>query len=414
MDSAWAVRVALALVSLLCGTEEVLSAKSERLNSPANRLGKATYVVVPIKGVVGYNFTAAQMQACIDEAQSVRPAVVIVEVDTPGGLVSEAEQIVDMLIRNRNLRFVALVHKAMSAGAPIALACPEIYVTETATIGAAASFVPGPDGMPVDLPPEIAEKMRSAWLAVCRKAAQSASHPSVVSEAMADRDFALTMRKEHDHLIFEKDGEGEVVKPKGRILTLTAREAMALGIAEDVVPDIRSLGRKWGLEKWHNAGSKKRVQRFGVLRSPKSLFANMPAELAPDPDLGWSLGQRKLVVKWLESRHEGNEMLWDGALSEVSRTIIRGGAVVRTIMEPLQVEVPKGMHYQVHCSATFPVFFKEGLSRLQTGSAVRVIGRIGDIRFVPSTTPRGPEGYFSITLEECSFAREEARSGDKH
>ena len=61
----------------------------------------------------------------------------MLSVDTPGGGVTEAEAIVNLIIENKDLRFVALVNKALSAGAAITLACKEIYVMETATIGAA-------------------------------------------------------------------------------------------------------------------------------------------------------------------------------------------------------------------------------------------------------------------------------------
>jgi membrane-bound ClpP family serine protease len=77
------------------------------------------------------------MKAAITEARTAKAAAIVLSMDTSGGAVTEAEAIVDLIIENKDLRFIALVNKALSAGAAITLACKEIYVTEAATIGAA-------------------------------------------------------------------------------------------------------------------------------------------------------------------------------------------------------------------------------------------------------------------------------------
>ena len=214
-----------------------------------------TYLLIPIEGVIGTDFTASNMQEYLDLASALKPAVVVLDLDTPGGAVPEAEKIVDLMIQRKDLRFVAVVRKALSAGAAIVLACREIYVTDVATIGATTSYRLGRDGLPMALPEDLAEKSQSAWRAVCRKAADSGNHPSLLAEAMADPDFALTMTKQGEHVLMERDGKGEVLKAKGRILTLTAKEALACELAAGTFADMPGLGERLGFPGWRPAES---------------------------------------------------------------------------------------------------------------------------------------------------------------
>ncbi len=230
----------------------VLSAHSaaDGTTQPTSPESKAeTFLLVEVKGAIGEDFTAAKLKAAVAEARTAGVAAVVLSMDTPGGSVPNAEAIVNLIIENKDLRFIALVNKALSAGAAITLACKEIYVMETATIGAAVSYIPDRRGIPVELPADVAEKMQSAWRAVCRKAADHGGHSSLLAEGMVDRDFAITMRTVNGKVILERDGKGELVKASGRILTLTAKEAVACGLAKAVVPDVAVLGARLGMQQ---------------------------------------------------------------------------------------------------------------------------------------------------------------------
>jgi len=235
----------------------VLSAHSaaDSATQPTSPESKAeTFLLVEVKGAIGEDFTAAKLKAAIAEARAAKVAVVVLSMDTPGGSVPDAEAIVNLIIENKDLRFIALVNKALSAGAAITLACKEIYVMETATIGAAVSYLANKRGLPTDLPADVAEKFQSAWRAVCRKAADHGGHSSLLAEGMVDRGFAITMRTVNGKVILERDGKGELVKAAGLILTLTAKEAVAYGLAKAVVPDVAVLGAKLGMPKWRRFG----------------------------------------------------------------------------------------------------------------------------------------------------------------
>lgn len=236
-------------LALLLNPHVCMGAGSE--TQPASEVGKPdSFLLVRIRGTIGRDFTAMRMKRYLEMAAKVKPAAVILEIDTPGGLTGHAESIVNLIIQSKDLRFIALVHRALSAGAPIVLACPEIYVTDVATIGAATSYRMNPQGEIQNLPPDVAEKLQSAWRAQCRKAAEHGGHPSILADAMIDPDFSLTVRTDGDRKILERNGVGKEVKARGRVLTLTAREAVAVGLAKGIVSDVMQLGEKIGLRSW--------------------------------------------------------------------------------------------------------------------------------------------------------------------
>ena len=186
-------------------------------------------VSISVKGVIGKDFTAEHMKLRLEQALQLG-AGVLLEIDTPGGSVSHAAKTVSLMAKFKRLRPVVLVHKALSAGAPITLACSDIYVTENALIGAATAY--DASGR---VPKAIAEKVQSVWRAICRRAAEDGEHPSLLVEAMTNPNFALTMRLDAGKRVFERGGKGKTLKGKGELLTLTARETVACGLAKAVV-----------------------------------------------------------------------------------------------------------------------------------------------------------------------------------
>jgi ATP-dependent protease ClpP protease subunit len=224
-------------------------AKQTQLDNPPG-LEAPTYLLIPVKGGIGRDFTAATMKAYLQSAEKQKASVVVLEVDSGGGDIHDAEEIVDLIIAHKGLRFVALVRRALSAGATITLACQDIYVTESATIGGAVSYSVGTDGMPRSLPADVAEKFQSVWRAVCRKAAEHGGHPSLIAEAMTDPAFTLTMRKEGDKVVLERNGKGDVLKADNRILTLTAREAVSCQLAQGIVDNLDALGPQLSMSGW--------------------------------------------------------------------------------------------------------------------------------------------------------------------
>ena len=214
------------------------------------QISKSGYIVVPVKGVIGADFKAEHMEAYLKQVARKRPSIVVLEIDTPGGLTTEAKKIVRLMLEARDVRLVAFVKQALSAGVPIALACQEIYVGEGATIGGAVSYAVDDKGRLMTLPNDIAKKMQSIWRAACRAAAERGKHSTLIPEAMIDPDFVLTARSQGGKKILERNGSGRIVKKRGEVLTLTGPEAVECGLAEALVTSYEFLGEKLAMKGW--------------------------------------------------------------------------------------------------------------------------------------------------------------------
>jgi ATP-dependent protease ClpP protease subunit len=405
---------------------------------------RATYLLIPIKGVIGIDFTATRMKALLEQATRLKPDVVVLELDTPGGAVEETERIVDLMIANKNLRFVAFVRKGLSAGATITLACPEIYVTESATIGAATSYQVGEDRLPA----AVAEKMQSAWRAVCRKAADFGAHPSLLAEAMVDPDFVLRMRTAGGRIILERESweqrhdQGEVLKARGRILTLTAREAVSCGLVKGVVADLAALGEQVGLPGWEQQPPAGTVEP----RRPEGLSACQLYDLLMEKANSLSLFnpdatalKRDQGVKeweaWLkQQRFTGRQVTWTMSVVQAGKAEINyqgyrsidglEGAIGRLEEELKHVtadaksekkkrlaeyndELTKATTYPVLVNATCPdnprvritarvsKSAEETLAATPKGGEVTLTGTITDLRF---------GNQMDVTLDRCRIA----------
>jgi len=296
------------------------------------------YYAIPIKGVIGRDFTAGQMEGHLKEAERLKPAVVLLEIDSGGGNIDHAEQIVDLIIKHKDVTFIAYVRKALSAAATITLACEKIFVTECATIGGAVSYRVDAKGKVEVLPADVAEKFQSIWRAACRKAAQHGGHPSLMAEAMVDPAFALTMRRVGEQVELERDGHGKVLKAKGRILTLTAREAVSCGLADALVQGVETLGEQLAISNWANAVE----ERKSVVAEPmpeslgEKTFANPAALYATLYRKFVALGltdeqtdlQRKKAIEqwnsWFNCQHlTGRRVEWPLTVIEVSDSEVR-------------------------------------------------------------------------------------------
>ena len=322
----------LLLTACLCtfalGMTGVGPARSEASDQPAGGKKKATCFHIRIDGVIGKDFTARRMESLLKQATEAKPDVVLLEINTPGGTIGDAEKIVDLIITHKDLRFVAFVRKALSAGAAITLACPEIYVTETATIGGATPYRVTSTGRIVHLPRDINEKMQSIWRAACRKAAQRGGHSSLIAEAMVDRDFALTMRKENGKVVLERDGRGKTLAAKGRLLTLTAKEAVDCRLAKGLVTDLDALGAMLGMEGWHPAAQSIQEQnKAKTFSSIGSIIKDMPRDLKPTAKVSGASKQvsRALFQKWLNDHVVGCRLklqraIWKGASTSRARS----------------------------------------------------------------------------------------------
>lgn len=136
--------------------------------------------------------------------------VVILDIDTLGGLSEAALQIRDALLETKAKTIAFINPRAISAGALISLATHHIVMTPGATIGAATPIMLiGGEASAVD------EKYISYFRAEMRATAESRGRRGDIAEAMVDPEIAI-----------------EDITSDGKLLTLSTTEALEYGIAD--------------------------------------------------------------------------------------------------------------------------------------------------------------------------------------
>jgi membrane-bound serine protease (ClpP class) len=148
----------------------------------------------------------------VKEAMERKAGVLILDMDTHGGRVDVTEEILKILGEFKGKSVTYVNRKAFSAGAFISVATQEIYMAPESVIGAAAPIMLSPGGGASTLPETVEAKMTSGISALIRATAEKNGHNIEVVEAMIDKNKVLTI-------------DGKVLNEKGRILTLTNREA---------------------------------------------------------------------------------------------------------------------------------------------------------------------------------------------
>lgn len=176
---------------------------------PSAQTPRSLVYVVPIEGMIDLGL-APLLARTIREAEQAGAAAVVLDINTHGGRVDAAIVMRDALLEAR-VRTIAFVNpRAISAGALLALATETIVMTSGGTIGAAMPVLGGGSA------PQAADEKSVSYL---RKefaaTAERRDRPATFAEAMVDVDVEIP----------------DVVA-KGKLLTLTASEAMDHRVAE--------------------------------------------------------------------------------------------------------------------------------------------------------------------------------------
>lgn len=177
---------------------------------------------VPVRGVIELGL-APFIARSIAEAEKAGARAIVLDIETPGGRVDAAQQIVNALKESKIPTYAYVNRRAFSAGAMIALATDGIYMRNGAVMGAATPV----DGGGTKAPEKIVSAMRSEMRAL----AEARGLDPRVAEAMVD----------------EQLGVPGVVE-KGKLLTLTTAEAVRVGYATEVADwnalmlELRSVG----------------------------------------------------------------------------------------------------------------------------------------------------------------------------
>ena len=255
--------VAVATSLLTLGTPLARAAAPATGDATSGR--NSTAVVITIDGQID-DYTKGVLVRRFEKARALNADTVILQIDTYGGLVTSALEMSRFIKRQDDLHVVAFVHdKAISAGAMIALACDELVMSPSATIGDAAPISISPTGRLQGLGPAERAKVESPLLADFYESAVRNRHEPLLAEAMVavgrvvywlegpggERRFVD--QQGYDALKGEGwkpvEGVPSPVDREDTLLTVHTDLATKIGLADGTADDARALAaaRGWNI-----------------------------------------------------------------------------------------------------------------------------------------------------------------------
>lgn len=205
------------------------------------------YVVLPLglrgEELIGVHITDDGVREALRMAPvGTPPDVVILRINSPGGMLREVPDLVDLITdelgapggeggkrgEGPGVRVVAWIDLASSAAALVAMGCPEIVMRPASTVGGAVTFKIV-DGRAVALEGEELERALDVGREIARRTGRdervirAMQTPTALSYDVDAATGAVTLRD---------DAQGEKVLGDGAsILTLTSVEAKEIGVS---------------------------------------------------------------------------------------------------------------------------------------------------------------------------------------
>ncbi|MCI2426159.1 nodulation protein NfeD [Candidatus Acetothermia bacterium] len=189
------------------------------IGSGGSGSGGSLYII-PIRGVIDWG-AAGFVNRALREAARANARAVIVEIDTPGGRLDAVIDISARMLASPVPVISFVTREATSAGVLITISARKgVVMAPGSTIGAA-------EPRPLD------EKVLSYWKSRLRAAAEATGRDPRLVEAMADARIEI-----------------EGVVERGRILSLTAEEAVDLKLADHLLATREAVLRLYDLEQY--------------------------------------------------------------------------------------------------------------------------------------------------------------------
>jgi membrane-bound serine protease (ClpP class) len=184
------------------------------------------------------------VEMALAEATKIKADYVLVDMDTYGGLVSDADKIRKLFLQFPTPIFVFINNNAASAGALISIACDSIYMAPGASIG--ASTVVDQEGKAVS------DKYQSYMRSTFRSTAEANGRNPDIAAAMVGQNIA-----------------GDSIYKEGKVLTLSTSEAIKVNYCDGQVNSIKEVLAKNNITNYE-------IQKFelSTLHKIEAFFLN--------------------------------------------------------------------------------------------------------------------------------------------
>lgn len=203
--------------------------------------------LLPIEGGVGDGTRHEEMEQIGEIADQYGSGqIIVLKVNSPGGLVAEADLIHDTLVDlKKRHRLIAWIEEAISAAAFTALHCNEIYFMKTGALGSATMFA---GGKAIE-----GEQLRQ-WVKKFGDVAEESGHPRALAESMCTNSEMCS----YDPADGDKGPvvyhtmEGQFpLSTDEENLTINAYDAIACGLADGIADNEEELAELLLLPRWY-------------------------------------------------------------------------------------------------------------------------------------------------------------------
>jgi membrane-bound serine protease (ClpP class) len=169
---------------------------------------------------------ARQTSKALEESIKRKADLVLIHLNTYGGLVDAADSIRTAILNHPVPVVVFIDNNAASAGALISIACDSIYMRKGGNIGAATVVNQEAEALP--------DKYQSYMRSMMRSTAEATGRNPRIAEAMVDPRVYI-----------------EGVNDSGKVLTLTASEAIPLGYCNALAEDVAEVLSLYGIKEYN-------------------------------------------------------------------------------------------------------------------------------------------------------------------
>jgi membrane-bound serine protease (ClpP class) len=201
------------------------SAPSTQDGSPAS--GKKLVYVLELRQEI-YPAALRTTQKAFEEAERLGAALMIIHMNTYGGLLDVADSIRTRILNSKIPVYVFIDNNAASAGALISIAADRIYMRRGANIGAATVVSQSGEKMP--------DKYQSYMRGLMRSTAESHGKDTIISGS--DTLYRWKRNPQIAEGMVDEDVYIESIKDTGKILTFTTEEAVRNGYCEGIAENI--------------------------------------------------------------------------------------------------------------------------------------------------------------------------------
>lgn len=179
-------------------------------------------------------------QRAFKEINLVKPELIILHLNTYGGLVDVADSIRTKILNSKIPIYAFIDNNAASAGALISVACDKIYMRDGASIGAATVVNENGEAMP--------DKYQSYMRSIMRSTAEAHGKDTIILNA--DTSYVWHRNPNIAEAMVDQSIYLKGISDSGKVVTFTPEEAIKYGFCEGKAENIKEILDAEGIKNY--------------------------------------------------------------------------------------------------------------------------------------------------------------------